>query len=295
MSIKKTGSQVLLLSCVFAAFVTPQVSASSAATTSTLNTPAVQEQKVLTLGIVPQQSAKVLAKLWTPICQYLSDKTGMKIIFSTAKDIPTFENRLSAGEYDIAYMNPYHFTVFNQKPGYQAIAKEQEKRIKGIVVVPKDSEITDLKQLDGQTLAFPAPAAFAASVVPRAKIRAEGIKITPKYVSSHDSVYLSVARGFFPAGGGVMRTFNNTDSAVRDKLKVLWTTPGYTPHALAVHPKLQSETVTSISSALFDMYNSEEGKALLASVKFKNLGPAVSSDWDDVRALDIKLLDHLLK
>ncbi|MEH6446772.1 MAG: PhnD/SsuA/transferrin family substrate-binding protein, partial [Oceanospirillaceae bacterium] len=152
-------------------------------------TPAV---KTLKLGVVPQQSAKVLAKLWTPISQYLSEKTGMNIIFSTARDIPTFEKRLLAGEYDIAYMNPYHFTVFNQKPGYQAIAKEQSKRIKGIIVVPKDSLITQLSQLDGKTLAFPAPAAFAASVLPRAKMRADGIKITPKYVSSHDSVYLSV-------------------------------------------------------------------------------------------------------
>ncbi|MEH6444719.1 MAG: PhnD/SsuA/transferrin family substrate-binding protein, partial [Oceanospirillaceae bacterium] len=120
------------------------------------------------------------------------------------------------------------------------------------------------------------------------------IKITPKYVSSHDSVYLSVARGFFPAGGGVMRTFNNTDAAVSDKLKVLWTTPGYTPHAVAVHPRLGTATAQLIQSALLGMYDSERGKKLLSSVKFKNLGPAISSDWDDVRALDIKLLEHLL-
>jgi phosphonate transport system substrate-binding protein len=255
---------------------------------------ATSTAKTLKLGVVPQQSAKVLAKLWTPISLYLSEKTGMNIIFSTARDIPTFEKRLLAGEYDIAYMNPYHFTVFNQKPGYQAIAKEQSKRIKGIIVVPKDSPITQLSQLDGKTLAFPAPAAFAASVLPRAKMRADGIEITPKYVSSHDSVYLSVARGFFPAGGGVMRTFNNTDAAISDKLKVLWTTPGYTPHAVAVHPRLGAETAQLIQSALLGMYDSEQGKKLLASVKFKNLGPAISSDWDDVRALDIKLLEHLL-
>ncbi len=282
MNLIKLRSHFLVVSCLCSTLITANVSATT------------QAQDVLTLGIVPQQSAKVLAKLWTPICEYLSEKTGMKIIFSTAKDIPTFEKRVLAGEYDIAYMNPYHFTVFHQKPGYQAIAKEQKKRIKGIVVVPKDSDIKELQQLDGQTLAFPAPAAFAASVVPRAKMRADGINITPKYVSSHDSVYLGVARGFFPAGGGVLRTFNNTDSAVRDKLKVLWTTPGYTPHALAVHPRLKSETVDNIRTALFDMYNSEEGKKLLASVKFKNLGPADSSDWDDVRALDIKLLEHML-
>ncbi|EPJ54081.1 MAG: periplasmic binding protein-related protein [Osedax symbiont Rs2] len=246
------------------------------------------------LGVVPQQSAKVLAKLWTPICQYLSSKTGLNIVFSTAKDIPTFERRLLDGKYDIAYMNPYHFTVFNQKPGYQAIAKEQQKKIRGIVVIPKDSNIKDLSGLNGLTLAFPAPAAFAASVLPRAKMRELGIEFTPKYVSSHDSVYLGVTRGFFPAGGGVQRTLNNIPATTKEKLKVLWTTPGYTPHAIAVHPRLSTADTNKIQQAILSMKETALGKKLLFSVKFKDLGAAKNSDWDDVRALNIKLLEHLL-
>jgi len=251
--------------------------------------------KTYKLGVVPQQSAKVLAKLWTPISQYLSTKTGLNIIFSTAKDIPTFEKRLLEGEYDIAYMNPYHFTVFNQIPGYQAIAKEQNKRIKGIIVVAKSSPVKQLSDLNGSQLAFPAPAAFAASVLPRAKMRDLGIELTPKYVSSHDSVYLGVANGFFIAGGGIMRTFNNLEQSTRKKLKILWTTPGYTPHAIAVHPKMNSEIADKIQNAILSMKDTSEGKKLLESVKFKNLGPAISNDWDDVRALKIKLLEHMLK
>lgn len=252
-------------------------------------------QKIFTIGVVPQQSARTLAKLWTPISEYLSSETGLNIRFSTAKDIPTFERRLLEGVYDIAYMNPYHFTVFNQKPGYQAIAKEQQKRIKGIIVVLKDSPIQNISELYGATLAFPAPAAFAASVLPRARFSELGIIITPKYVSSHDSVYLSVVRGFFPAGGGVKRTFDNTPKEIRDKLKILWQTPGYTPHTIAVHPRLKESTVLTIQQAILNMKQNPQGKKLLASVKFKDLGAAKNSDWDDVRALDIKLLAHLLK
>ena len=251
--------------------------------------------KTYKLGVVPQQSAKVLAKLWTPISQYLSVETGLNIIFSTAKDIPTFEKRLLEGEYDIAYMNPYHFTVFNQIPGYQAIAKEQDKRIKGIIVVAKNSPVKQLSDLNGSELAFPAPAAFAASVLPRAKMRDLGVKLTPKYVSSHDSVYLGVANGFFIAGGGILRTFNNIEQSTREKLKILWTTPGYTPHAIAVHPNMSSEIADKIQNAILRLKDTAKGKKLLESVKFKNLGEATSSDWDDVRALKIKLLEHMLK
>jgi phosphonate transport system substrate-binding protein len=250
--------------------------------------------ETLTFGIVPQQSAQKLAKLWTPINAFLSKKVGVKILFSTANDIPTFEKRALAGEYDIAYMNPYHYTVFHQEPGYEAIAKQKDKQIKGIIVVAKDSPLSSLEELTSETLAFPAPAAFAASVLPRAKMAKDGIDITPKYVSSHDSVYLTVSRGLFPAGGGVMRTFNNTAPEVREGLRVLWTTPGYTPHAIAVHPRLSNDLKTKIQQALLDMNDDPEGQALLASINFKALAMAEDKDWDDVRELNIKLLEHLL-
>jgi phosphonate transport system substrate-binding protein len=253
------------------------------------------QAETISFGIVPQQSAKKLAKLWTPINAYLSEKSGLKIQFATAQDIPTFEKRVLAGEYDLSYMNPYHYTVFNKKPGYRAIIKQKDKRIKGIVVVPMDSELNTLQELDGLTLSFPSPAAFAASVLPRAKMAKDGINITPKYVSSHDSVYLTVSRGLFPAGGGVIRTFNNTDPAVKEKLKILWTTPGYTPHAFAVHPRLKPETVNKLQLALLSMNTDPVGKALLQTINFKGMEAAEDEDWDDVRELNITLLDHLLQ
>lgn len=245
----------------------------------------------LTFGVVPQQSSQVLAQRWLPVMSYLSNKTMLDIRFTTAKDIPTFEQRVATGEYDIAYMNPYHFTVFNQTPGYEALAKEQGKRIKGIIVVPKDSPLKNLDDLDGTRVAFPSPAAFAASIIPRAKMDIEGIDITPEYVSSHGSVYRSVAQGFFPAGGGIMRTFNNAPAEIREKLRILWVSSGYTPHAIAVHPNVSADKRLKIQQALIAMAADPEGEALLAGLKMRAFEEAKDSDWDDVRDLNIKLLD----
>lgn len=251
--------------------------------------------ETISFGVVPQQSAKKLAALWTPVLQYLSQQTGLELRFTTAKDIPEFEKRVLAGEYDLAYMNPYHYTVFCQTPGYQAIAKEADKVIKGIFVVGKDSPINSLEQLNGATIAFPSPAAFAASIITRAKLRQSGIEFTPKYVSSHDSVYLNVQRGFFPAGGGIMRTLNNTAPEVRSELRVLWTTPGYTSHAIAAHPRVELATRQKIVQAMLAMSQDPQGKALLAKLNFKGLEEAEDKQWDDVRALNIDLLDKLLQ
>ncbi|UAA40489.1 phosphate/phosphite/phosphonate ABC transporter substrate-binding protein [Paraneptunicella aestuarii] len=245
-----------------------------------------------TFAFVPQQSAKKMAKKWQPILDYLSEKTGDDYRFTTAKDIPTFEKRLASNTYDVAYMNPYHFTVFNVSPGYQALVKQKDKRITGIIVVHKDSPIKTLEELNGATIAFPAPAAFAATLLTSAEFRKKGISIYPQYVSSHDSVYLNVSRGFMVAGGGVSRTFYNADKAVQDKLRILLTTPQYTPHAFAVKSSLPEAVVNRLKLAMVHMHESELGGKLLKSVNFNGFEAATNADWDDVRALGIDIINQ---
>ena len=248
-------------------------------------------QTTYTFGVVPQQAASKLARLWTPILAHLGRESGLDIQFKTAPDIPEFERRLAANEFDFAYMNPYHFTVYNEAPGYRAVARARDKRIRGILVVRQDSPIESIEELHDMTLAFPAPAAFAANILPRSSLAAMGNDIEPRYVSSHDSVYRSVARGLYPAGGGVVRTFRALAPEIREQLRVLWTTEGYTPHAIAASARIPAEVSARLRKALIDMEATPQGRQLLENLKLKGFEAARDEDWDDVRALNIHLLD----
>ena len=249
----------------------------------------------LTFGIVPQQSATKLAALWTPILSYLSNKSGVELSFATAPDIPTFEKRVFDGEYDIAYMNPYHFTFFNEHRGYRSMVRRDDKGIQGIVVVRKDSPIQSLNELQGERIAFPSPAAFAATLLPQGELAKKGISIEPVYVGSHDSVYLSVAGEFFNAGGAIGRTLATTKPEIRDQLRVLWKTEFYTPHAVAAHPRVSDEVRSKITDAFLTMNSDPKGQALLQTLSMESITAAQDSDWDDVRSLKLHLLDSLLK
>lgn len=246
-------------------------------------------QNSLTFGVVPQQSASKLAKLWSPIIQEIALQSGIEIKFSTAPDIPTFQKRLISGEYDIAYMNPYHYIVFNQSTGYKAFAKARDKMIKGIIVVHKDSPITSFNELNNKTLAFPAPAAFAATILTQSDLSKNKVNFRSEYVSSHDSVYRTVAKGIYPAGGGVLRTFNNVDPSISSQLRILSTTKGYTPHAIAAHPRIEQTKINKIQKALTMLEQSESGKTLLNSINIKGFEKAKDSDWDDIRKLTISV------
>jgi phosphonate transport system substrate-binding protein len=243
--------------------------------------------KTLTFGIVPQQASNVLANVWVPLTQYLSAQTGLTIKFATAKNIPNFEQRLSENAYDIAYMNPFHYVYFAEFNEYNAIAKQANKQITGILVTRIDSNIKSILDLQDKTVAFPAPAAFAASILPRAELTLNEVDFVPRYVSSHDSVYLNVSKGFFIAGGGVMRTFNNMPEDIRAQLKIFWTTQPYTPHAIAVSQSLPVKDKVAIQTALENLHTTDIGREILNNLGMEAFVIAHDTDWDDVRNLNI--------
>ncbi|GAA0846246.1 phosphate/phosphite/phosphonate ABC transporter substrate-binding protein [Marinobacter szutsaonensis] len=250
----------------------------------------IREARVLTFGIVPQESASRLADQWTPLMRYLSDRMGVPVRFMTAPDIPTFEQRVLDGHYDIAYMNPYHYVEFSQTPGYRAIVREGDKRIRGLVVVPETMAAENLEDLEGKTIAFPAPAAFAATILVRAELERLGINYQPRFVGSHESVYLNVSKGLAAAGGGIERTFNSALKEGLSGVRVLWRSEGFTPHAFAAHPNLDDRRKEAVRDLLIGLADSDEGRALLARANLGRLTPAEDSDWNDIRALGLEFI-----
>lgn len=249
---------------------------------------------VLSVGVVPQQSASELAQSWIPLLKEVSAVTGCEFRFATAPTITEFEKRLARGDYAIAYMNPYHYVVFHQAAGYQAFAREKDRKLRGLLVARSDSPLSSVQQLEGREVVFPSPAAFAATVIPLAELKKGGVNVKPRFVASHDSVYLNVSRGLVPAGGGIERTLEAIDADVRDRLKVIWRSAEYPPHAFARLPGTPEALGRSFLDGVQAVAATPQGAALLKQIGFKGLVPAQDRDWDPIRALDIRVLDALL-
>ncbi|MCQ9063523.1 phosphate/phosphite/phosphonate ABC transporter substrate-binding protein [Vibrio diabolicus] len=248
--------------------------------------PSVVAQPSIVFGVVPQQSATKLVQQWQPLLQRWGDLAGVEIKFATARDIPTFEARLMAGAYDIAYMNPYHFTLVNQNPGYMALARAKNKRITGIIVARRGKSVS-LDELQDKTIAFPAPRAFAASIITQSELAQKGIKFTPKYVGSHDSVYLGVLKGLYIAGGGVKRTFESLPSEIKDQLSIIYTTAGYTPHAIAVSNNVDEEITLALRKAISQLNDDPKAQESFTLLNINGLQLAQDQDWQDVVQLGI--------
>ena len=81
-------------------------------------------------GVVPQQAPSQIIRNWSPFAREMSKRTGWKWTVKTAPSIPEFERRCLAGRYDVAYMNPYHYTVF-AKTRLQSLRSSKGQKDKG--------------------------------------------------------------------------------------------------------------------------------------------------------------------
>lgn len=248
-----------------------------------------KSQKVLKIGIVPQYASKRILSIWAPIVEELEAITGYTIEIVGTSSIPNFEGELAKGVYDIAYCNPYHSVIANKEQGYEALLSDGSKKLFGVLVVRKDDNIKDMAELNGETIAFPAPNALGASLLMRTELKQlYNLDIQPLYVKTHTNVYLNVMEGTTRAGGGVMRTFNELNDEIKGKLQIFHTTQKVPSHPIVLHPRLDSYVKASIKSAFLKLGETEKGKAMLSKIPINKIAETSQSEYDVLKNMGME-------
>ena len=252
------------------------------------------EAKTYSFGVVPQFSSERISRTWEPILELLEKETGLQFELNGSLDIPAFERNFTKGAFDFAYMNPYHAIVANESEGYQPIIRDVGRSLYGIIVVKKDSPYLSVVDLDGKKVAFPAPNALGAALIPRAEFsRKYKIDIEEMYVSSHSSVYLNVALGLAAGGGGVQKTFSQQPEHITSQLKIINKTQKVPPHPVTVHRRVPDDVKRQVQEAFLKIAESDTGAKLLKKVPIKTAGESSIEDYQLLT--DMKLDEFYVK
>ncbi len=234
-------------------------------------------------GVTPQFQQQKLYAIWKPIIDELEKKTGLAFKLVTTLKINNFEKEYMGEKFDFAYVNPY-FIVRGVKPGTYLPLVRDNKPHRGIVVVRKDGPIGKIADLEGKTVAFPTPNAIGATLMTRSELeRLFGVKVVPVYVKSHSSVYLHVAKGLTAAGGGVLKTLQEQDAAVRNQLSVLHTTAVIPNLPVAANRRVPADVREKVRRAFLALAKTDEGRALLAKVPMTEI---VATSLDDYLVIE---------
>ena len=242
-----------------------------------------------TVGIAPQFNARKIQTIWRPILKELEIRTNIHLTLRGTATISKFEQEFMAGQFDFAYTNPYRTLMAQKTQGYIPLVRDVARQLYGVLVVRKDSPIKSVHELDGKTIAFPAPNSMGASLMVRSDLKKLfNIKFNPLYSQSHNSSYLNVVLGKADAGGGVQKTFNRQDKNIKDKLRILHETTRVPPHPFSVHPRIPKQVAEKIKQALLDMGKTEEGRSLLAAIPVKQIGPATTGDYESLLKMGLE-------
>jgi len=238
-----------------------------------------------TFGVVPQYEQRKLFAVWRPILDELELRTDFKFTLTGSPRIPSFEKDFEAGVYDFAYMNPYHVVQAQGEHSYLPLLRDGGRVLQGIVVVHKDSKIRSVKELHDQEVVFPSPNALGASLLIRSELKERyAIDLQPKYVQTHSSVYLFVAKQLAVSGGGVESTLAREKPEIRDSLRILYHTQATPPHPITAHKRVPSKHREQVIAAFLDLAQTAKGKYLLSQVPIELL---VTTKFSDYKALSI--------
>jgi len=265
---------LILISLFFLALLTAGESRSAG------NTPAAYS-----FGVVPQYAQRQLFRNWRPVLDAIEKRTGIRLELKGTPKIPVFEKQFMNGDFDFAYMNPYHVLKAAETQGYIPLVRDGQRMLKGILLVHRDSPISDVRELHGKEVAFPSPNAIGASLLIRADLeRLYQVKVRPRYVQTHSSVYLHVVKKLTVAGGGVQRTLDAQQADIRDKLRVLYTTRGMPPHPVTAHPRVPAAVRSAVQQALLEMGKDPQQKTLLAKIPLNKVVAANIDEYTVMRA-----------
>lgn len=256
------------------------IMATAIAASVAFSDPPKAANRTYTFGVVPQFEQRKLYGIWAPVIKELEKRTGLAFKLVTTLNIKDFEKELADGRFDFVYSNPYHILVEGRKQGYMPLVRDSAP-LRGILVVRKDSPVQRPSDLGNKVVAFPSPNALGASLMMRADLeRVHHASVKPLYVKTHSSVYLHVVKGLTEAGGGVEKTLQEQDAAVRDALRIIYTTRPMPSHPVAAHPRVTKGDRDAVRRALLAMGETSEGRDLLSKIPVKQIKAASMADYE---------------
>ena len=239
--------------------------------------------------VVPQLPASQTYVRWTPVLEAIGHQTGLCFELHVSPTIPDFESSFLKGLPDFAFMNPYHQVMAHDAQGYIPLVADGKSKLEGIILVKADSPLVSIKQLEGKKMAFPAPNAFAASLLIRSLLARDGIDIDPVYVKSHNNVYRSIIVGDVVAGGGVNNTLEREPQEVREEVKILYRTPVFMPHPFSANPRVSPELRTKVAQAFIELAKTQSGRSMLDGIQIPEPVPVnYQNDYLPLEKLGVK-------
>jgi phosphonate transport system substrate-binding protein len=245
---------------------------------------------VLRVAILPDENASELIKQNKKLQLYLEERIDKKIELVVTTDYSSMIEAMRFGRLELAYFGALSYVMAKERSEIEAFAAQMKKgsiMYHAVIIVNKDSMISNILDVRGKTMAYGDPASTSSHLIPRAHLltnaKLDIDDYEPVYLGSHDAVALSVQNGNADAGGLSKKIFEHLverELISLDKVQVIAISNPFPNYPWTMQSSLDPELKDKIKQAFYDLDDPEITKPLKAD----GFMPVTDADYDVVRS-----------
>jgi phosphonate transport system substrate-binding protein len=250
---------------------------------------ATDKKKALSFHVLSQRSIALTAQYWNPILTYVGAKSGVPLELKLAKTAHDGNELAVKGLYDFIYTNHF-FTPERDRLGYKVIARPIGPGIQAQIVVPANSVVRHLEDLNGKDIAFVSPDGFTGYWLPLDALLKAKVKVNVVLTGNQEASFAQLKVTKVAAAGVNSKTMASYARREGFEYRALWTSEVYQDLCIMSNPKVSVEKVAAVRAAFVGMSTDPEGRKILEAgaelLKSKDeLGfvAAENRDYDNYR------------
>jgi len=251
---------------------------------------AAASEEPYAFNVLNQRSVALTAQYWNPILMYVSKKSGVPLELKLAKTTKEANALAEQGHYHFLYTNHF-FTPERDRLGFRVIARPAGPGIRGQLVVPHDSPIKSLAELNGKEVAFASPDAFASYWVPMDALLKNNVIVKAKFTANQEAGLAQLKVGTVAAAAVNDTVIQRYARREGFEYRLLWNSELFNDLCIMASSKVPPAKVQAVREALVGMMSDPEGRKVLETgaelLKIKDSLGFIASDnkdYDNYRA-----------
>lgn len=210
---------------------------------------AAQAAAPLEFGLPPYISTRTLMALFKPLASHLEQRMRQSVMLVTAPSVSQFDERLQDAQYDLAIASPHTVRRMQRDQLYEPLLRFTVD-LYGVLLVRADSPYHTLRDLAGQSIAFP-PRATATYLLGKELLERGGNGV-PQLIESNgfqDTLFMGLLQGDYTSALVNPFVLNSASAADRAKVRQIAQTRRI-PHMMLVArstlPRAEREHIASV-------------------------------------------------
>jgi phosphonate transport system substrate-binding protein len=227
-----------------------------------MHSPGLAAEPAYAFNVLNQRSIALTAQYWNPILTHVSKVSGVPLELKLAKTAKEGNAIAEMGKYDFLYTNHF-FTPERDRLGYKVIARPAGPGIRSQIVVPMDSPIKSLEDLNGKEVAFVTPDGFTGYWLPMDALLRAKVNVKVVFAGNQEASSAQLKVNKVAAAGvnsSIMARYARRESF---DYRALWTSDIYQDLCIMANPKVPERKVAAVKAAFINMVKDPEGRQIL--------------------------------